>query len=136
MELPPDQSRKNLTQQTNCWKGLHAQLEQPGYDKVPGDLYAGHARPNIMTNHTHCSQKPVADSEDNQMTPVLNKKSPGVHQHQLCILQWNANGIHRQNYHFWKISLKLLMRMWFASKRRSCSQKIRHMNSETSVCPT
>ena len=28
------------------------------------------------------------------MTPVLDKKSPGVHQCQLRILQWNANGIH------------------------------------------
>ena len=45
---------------------------------------------------THCSQKPVADSQGNQMAPVLDKKSPGVHQYQLCILQWNANDIHRE----------------------------------------
>ena len=30
------------------------------------------------------------------MAPVLDKKSRGVHQYQLRILQWNANGIHRE----------------------------------------
>ena len=45
---------------------------------------------------THCSQKPVEDSQDSQMVPVLDKKSPGVHQYQLRILQCNANGIHRE----------------------------------------
>ena len=45
---------------------------------------------------THCSQKPVADSDDDQKAPVLDKKSPGVHQPQFCNLKWNANGIHRE----------------------------------------
>ena len=45
---------------------------------------------------THCSQKSVADSQDNQIAPVLDKKSHGVHQYKLCILQWNANSIHRE----------------------------------------
>ena len=36
---------------------------------------------------SHCSQKPVADSLDNQMTTVLYKKSPGVHQYQHNIFQ-------------------------------------------------
>ena len=30
------------------------------------------------------------------MAPMSDKKSPDVHQYQLCILQWNANGIHRE----------------------------------------
>ena len=30
------------------------------------------------------------------MAPVLDKKSPGVCQYQLRILQWNTNGIHRE----------------------------------------
>ena len=38
-----------------------------------------------------------------------------------------------QNYHFLKISLKILMCMWFAIKRRSCSQKTKLLNSEISV---
>ena len=33
------------------------------------------------------------------MAPVLDKKSPGVHQYQLHILQWNANSIHREQPH-------------------------------------
>ena len=45
---------------------------------------------------THCSQKPIADSHDNQMVPVLDMTSPSVHQCNLRILQWNANGIHRE----------------------------------------
>ena len=40
---------------------------------------------------SHCFQKPVAD---NQMAPMLDKISPGVHQYLLRILQWNANCIH------------------------------------------
>ena len=44
--------------------------------------------------YTHCSQKPVADSQNNQMAPVLDKKNPGVYQ--VRILQWNDNGIHRE----------------------------------------
>ena len=40
-----------------------------------------------------CSQKLVADSHDNHIAPVLDRKSSGVHQHQLHILQWSANGI-------------------------------------------
>ena len=43
---------------------------------------------------THCSQKLVGDSQDNQMAPVLDKKRPGVHQYQLRILQWNTNSNH------------------------------------------
>ena len=45
---------------------------------------------------TLCSQKPVADSQDNQMAPVLDMKSPGIRQYKIRILQWNANGIHRE----------------------------------------
>ena len=30
------------------------------------------------------------------MAPVLDKKNPGVHQHQLRIHQWNANGTHTE----------------------------------------
>ena len=45
---------------------------------------------------THCSQKPVADSQDNQMAPVFDKKNPCAHQHQLRIHPWNGNGIHRE----------------------------------------
>ena len=33
------------------------------------------------------------------MAPVLDKKSPGVQQYQIRILQWNANGIHRELPH-------------------------------------
>ena len=43
---------------------------------------------------SHCSQKPVADSQDKQIALVFNKKSPGVYQYQLRVLQLNANGIH------------------------------------------
>ena len=45
---------------------------------------------------THCSQKLAADSQDNQMAPVLYKKIPGEYQYQLRILQWDDNGIHRE----------------------------------------
>ena len=45
---------------------------------------------------THCSQNPVADCQANQMAPLLDKKSPGVHQYQPRILKWNANCIHRE----------------------------------------
>ena len=30
------------------------------------------------------------------MAPMLDKKSPGVHQYQLRILVWNTNGTHRE----------------------------------------
>ena len=65
-------------------------------------LYDVQLHPEVRTQMTqrwqctHCSQKPVADSEDNQMASVLDKKIPGVHQYQLSILQWNANGNHRE----------------------------------------
>ena len=45
---------------------------------------------------THCSKKPVSDSEDNQEAKVLDKKRPSVHQPQLRIIQWNAKIIHRE----------------------------------------
>ena len=45
---------------------------------------------------THCSQKPVADSQNNQMAPVLDKKRPGAYQYQHRILQWKTNGIHKE----------------------------------------
>ena len=80
----------------------------------------------------NCSQKPVADSQNNKMVPILDKKSPGEHQHQLRILQWSANGIPTY-YHFWKISLKLQMWTWLAFTRRSCSQKTRLLNSDISL---
>ena len=45
---------------------------------------------------THCSQKPVTDINDNQMAPVLYKKSPVVHQCLILILPRNADGIYRE----------------------------------------
>ena len=80
---------------------------------------------------SHCSQKPVADSQDKQMATMLDNKSPNVHKYQHRIFNGMLTAS-LENYYFWKISLRLQMWTWLASKRRRCIQRTRLMNSKTS----
>ena len=49
-------------------------------------------------NDTEIAMHPLFSEagSDNQITTVVDKKSPSVHQYQLCILQWHTNSIHRE----------------------------------------
>ena len=68
------------------------------------------------------------------MAPVIDKKSPGVHQCQLCILQWNTNGIHRELpflediYEATNVDVVCIQEMKLQPKDKT-------LNSETSVLP-
>ena len=103
-------------QPADCWKELRALVAHSGSDTGVRRLACWsckaqcHIHCMMMSNRTqivrtqatrrwqctHCSQKPVAESQDIKMAPVLDNKSPGVHQYQLHILQWNADSIHRE----------------------------------------
>ena len=99
---PTNPTEKNLKQPTDCWKGLsmHNQDQTGAQRLVYWSCQAQYKFNCMMSNHTqivrtqttqrwqctHCSQKLVADRQDNQIAPVLDKKSPGAHQYLSCIL--------------------------------------------------
>ena len=72
---------------------------------------------------------PVADSEDNQMAHCYMRAAL-MHANLNSAFFYGTPSEFKVKNHFWKISLKLLIWSWFASKRH---QKTRLLNSETSV---
>ena len=115
MELPPDQPteiiRSNhptvgwgsmlslhnpdptVSRRLVCWK---CKAKYHIYCTMSNRTHIVRTKATPWWQCTSCSQKPVADRQDNQMAQVLDKKSPVVHPYQLRILQCNANGIHRE----------------------------------------
>ena len=112
MELPPNRFHRKIQATNRLLEGAPCltcttRIRQTGRRLVCWSYMAQYHFNCMMSNRTkivrtqrsqctHCSQKPVADSQDNQMTQLFYKKTPGVHQYLLRILHWNANGIHRE----------------------------------------